>query len=395
MKYIERELERKLLEMSKIHPVIMITGAKQVGKTTMLRHLCEHKRRSYVTLENPSALELARENPITFVQVHRPPIIIDEIQKAPDLIRAIVLMAAALDKNGLYWLAGHISAGMLEETNYALLRQICILPMLGLSQHEKASQLGIPAMTFDTDELKARKPILPPDLDLLFNSISQGDMPTAQNLNTEQLGYFYKSYIHDYILKDARNDREFRNGLKLIKVLQACVDYIGQPINYSKVGRAADMASITAKKCVDALKSMGIIYLLEPYSKNPGREMSQNPRLYFCDTGLAAYLNSWNSGNAVFYGTFGKRFFNNYIVMELLKMYSCSDSLTNMSFYRDANQRKIDLVLELDGVVHPIQIIQSGNPDPNVTHPFKALKSDNTIVGKGGNYMHNRKSQRN
>lgn len=382
--YIERELERKFLKMNEAFKVILVTGARQVGKTTMLKHLADKHKRTFVSMDDARNRELAQRDPKLFFQVFKPPILIDEAQKAPGLFECIKEICDASDEKGLFWLTGSESTKLLKNAGDSLAGRICILRMYSFSQREKLGLAKLGAIKISLKELLARENLFTANnMNDVYEHIWRGGMPGVQNYDEEQLAEFYNSYIDTYLMRDAVDDNGITDTVAFRKVLTACAAFIGNLINYSDIANAGGVSIPTAKKWVGILQNMGIVYLLNTYANNELKRLVKTPKLYFCDTGLAAYLSMWTTKDTLMKGAASGHFFENFVVGELLRGYSYSSSKANLSYYRDTKQREIDIIIEQNGVAHPIEIKRSTNPDRKLVKTFDILKVTANDVGLG------------
>ena len=382
---ITRELERKFLSMNEVFKAVMVTGARQVGKSTMLKKLAVGESRTYVNLDNSRDRELANRDPALFFQMYKPPILIDEAQKAPKLFEHIKMMCDESDQNGLFWLTGSESKKLMKEARDSLAGRICILRMYSLSQREKAGLSDIGELDFSLDGLSERAGSFKRNnIADVYSHIWEGGMPATIGMTDEQRMEYYDSYIETYLMRDAVDDNVISDTEGFRKVLRACAAFSGNLINYSDIAAAGNVSVPTAKDWVKTLQTMGIVYLLEPYSNNELKRLIKTPKLYFCDTGLCAYLSMWTSRETLLNGAASGRYFENYVVTEFLRMYSYSKSKVEMTFYRDTNQKEIDIVLEENGVLHPVEIKKSSNPERKSMNAFSLLEKSSLKIGKGG-----------
>lgn len=382
--YIERELERKFLKMNTAFKAILVTGARQVGKTTMLKHLAEGQNRTFVTMDNARNRELAQRDPQLFFQMFKPPILIDEAQKAPELFEYIKELCDATEVTGLFWLTGSESKRLLEQAGDSLAGRVCILKMYSLSQREKACLAHLAAIDFSFEHLLEReKHFKANNINDVYEHIWRGGMPGAQNFDEEQLAEFYNSYIETYLMRDAVDDNGITNIVGFRKVLTACSAFIGNLVNYSDIANAGGVSVPTAKKWLNVLQNMGIIFLLNTYANNELKRLIKTPKLYFCDTGLAAYLSMWTTKDVLMHGAASGHFFENYVVGELLRGYAYSNTKANLSFYRDTAQREIDVIVEEQGIAHPLEIKRATNPDRKLTKVFDLIKCTTSTIGRG------------
>ena len=385
MQYISRSLERKFLKMSDFFKVVLITGARQVGKTTMLKHLAKGQNHTYVTLDNLSARELAQEDPVMFFQAYKPPIIIDEIQYAPQLFPQIKLICDEKEETGMFWLTGSQQYNMMRNVQESLAGRIGILNLYSMSQSEKNGTNFTDELSFSLAELQKRQKAVPKnDVTQVFEHIRRGGMPQVRSADAEELSEYFEGYINSYIMRDVADIGGITDSLRFSKFLTCAAALVGEQVNYKTLADASDISQPTAKAWLRLLEGLGIIYLLRPYANNALKRLSKTPKLYFCDTGLAAFITMWPTSETLLRGAASGKFFENYVVVELLKGYSYSPSKVNMTYYRDSNAKEIDVFVEKGNFIHPLEIKKSANPDRREVKKFEVLKSASAKIGAGG-----------
>lgn len=385
MQYIKRHLERKFLHMNEFFKAILVTGARQVGKTTMLRHLAEGHNRTYVSMDNLMARTLAKEDPVLFFQTYRPPIIIDEIQKAPELFEQIKIICDESNETGLFWLTGSQQYGMMKNIRETLAGRIGILTLYSLSQSEIAGLPGQDALNFSLPSLLSRQQqVQTNNIVDVYEHIWRGGMPQVLYADTELRQEYYNSYVDTYLMRDAAEAGGITDAVKFRKFLNACAALVAEQINYATLAEAADISQPTAKDWVRLLEGLGIIYLLRPYANNALKRLTKTPKLYFCDTGLCAYLSMWLTRDTLMNGAATGHFYENHVVLELLKSYASAKTSANLSYYRDANAKEIDVFVEENNQIHPLEIKRSANPDRREVRKFELLDKASLERGCGG-----------
>ncbi|MBQ9021212.1 MAG: ATP-binding protein [Eggerthellaceae bacterium] len=385
MNYIARELESKFLEASNAFRAVLVTGARQVGKSTMLKHLAKGQKRTVVTMDNAMDRELARKDPTLFFQTYKPPILIDEIQKAPELLEPIKIMCDESDERGRFWLTGSQSKKLRELAGDTLAGRLVTLKLYSLSQREKAGAIGLGPIDFAYASLMARQTNFSPnDVEKVFEHIWRGGLPDAQELSEDMLSVYFDSYIETYLMRDAVDDNGIHDTEGFRRFLRACAALTGELLNYSTLAQAAEISVSTAKEWTKVLQGMGIAYLLEPYSNNELKRLVKTPKIYFCDTGLAAHLSRWPTPDVLMSGAASGRFYENYVVMELVRAYECGPARTNLTYYRDRDKREIDLIIEEGLTIHPIEIKKTAAPKRGSTRQFRLLDSSSFDRGPGG-----------
>ena len=385
MEYINRSIESKFIRMSVFFKAVLITGARQVGKTTMLKHLAEGQGRTYVTLDNLMARNLAKTDPVLFFQTYKPPMIIDEIQYAPELFGQIKIMCDESDVTGRFWLTGSQQYAMMKNVRETLAGRLGIMELFSLSKNEKDgvvfdNDLDFSLSCLQQRALSAKKN----DIVNIYRHIWNGGMPQVLYADAEQRQMYYDSYIDTYLMIDVAELGGITDTLRFRKFLTACAALNSEQLNYKTLADAAEISQPTAKEWVGLLESLGIIYLLKPYFNNGLKRLSKTPKLYFCDTGLCAHLSMWLTPETLMNGAASGHFFENYVVIEILKNYSYSKTKANMTYYRDSNAKEIDLFVEENNQIHPLEIKKSANPDYRETKKFAVIDKAQLQRGFGG-----------
>ena len=385
MAYIHRSLERKFLKMSSAFKVVMVTGARQVGKSTMLKYLAQDTGRTYVSMDDADIRDLAERDPKLFFQMYKPPILIHEAQKAPALFEQIKILCDESDERGRFWLTGSQSRKLMKQAGDSLAGRICVLKMFSLSAKEIDGRPDEIISDYSIDSLIERGRNIPSNNILdVYTRIWEGGMPDMVGMDSELRREYWNSYIDSYLMRDAVDDNGIVDTAGFRKFLRACAAFSGQLLNYNDLGTAAGVSGVTAKEWTKVLQSMGIIFLLEPYYSNELKRMIKTPKLYFCDTGLCAFLSSWTSRDVLMNGAAAGHFLENYVVAEMIRNVSYGEKEMNLNFYRDTNQKEIDLVVEADGVLHPFEIKKSASPERKATRVFSLLEKADRSLGNGG-----------
>ena len=385
MAYITRELERKFLKLNGFFKAILVTGARQVGKTTMLKHLAEGTNRTYVSLDNAMIRDLAKSDPVLFFQTYKPPILIDEVQKAPELFEQIKVICDESDEKGLIWLTGSQQYGMMKKVRETLAGRIGILELYSLSEREKNGIVFDDELDFSLEALRKRRLRVPKnDVINVFNHIWEGGMPGVIGVDDELRGEYFNSYIDTYLMRDVAEASGITDAVKFRMFLLGCAALTSEQVNYTTLAEAADITQPTAKEWLRVLEGLHIIYLLQPYSNNALKRLSKTPKLYFCDTGLCAYLSMWLTPDVLRGGAASGHFYENYVVMELVKNYAYSKNKANVTYYRDANAKEIDVFVEENNVIHPLEIKKSANPDKREVKKYSVLDKAELVRGYGG-----------
>lgn len=382
MKYIHRSLERKFSRMSSFFKAVLVTGARQVGKTTMLRHLAEGENRTYVTLDNLMARNLAKTDPVLFFQTYKPPIIIDEVQYAPELFSQLKIICDESEGTGLFWLTGSQHYSMMKNIRESLAGRIGILELYSLSKNEKDGTEFENDLDFSLQCLLERQAqVAKNDVFRVFEHIWRGGMPQVFRAEAEQRQEYYDAYVDTYLMRDVAELGGITDSLRFRRFLGACAALVSEQLNYKTLADTAEISQPTARDWICLLESLGIIYLLRPYANNELKRLTKAPKLYFCDTGLCAHLSMWLTPETLMNGAASGHYFENFVVIEMLKNYAYSKSKANISYYRDSNAKEIDVFVEEGKLIHPLEIKKSANPDRRETKKFGVL--DKTTIERG------------
>ena len=385
MPYIQRSLERKFLKMSSAFKAVMVTGARQVGKSTMLKHLAQDTGRVYVSMDDADVRELANRDPKLFFQMYQPPLIIDEVQKAPALFEQIKILCDESDERGRFWLTGSQSKKLMKQAGDSLAGRIGILKMYSLSEKELDGRPNDIPEDYSLSSLIQRSRSHPENNILdVYTRIWEGGMPDMISMDAELRREYWNSYIDAYLMRDAVDDNGIQDTEGFRRLLRACAAFSGELVNYNDLGNAAGVSGATAKEWVKVLQTMGIIFLLEPYFNNELKRMIKTPKLYFCDTGLCAFLSSWTSRDTLMNGAASGHYLENYVAAEMLRNSSYGEKKVNLNFYRDTNQKESDLVMEMDGQLHPFEIKLAASPDKKAVRAFPLLEKSGKVTGAGG-----------
>ena len=383
MNYISRNLEKIVLEVTKEYAVLLVTGPRQVGKTTMLQKLMENTDRGYVSLDDLNERNLAKTDPELFLQLHKPPILIDEVQYAPELFTYIKIHVDKNHNPGDFWLTGSQVFKLMRGVQESLAGRVAVLSLTSLSQAEICDNQMEP-FTIDLEELAVRsKQRKQADTREIFGRIFRGSMPaivSGQNSNSQ---IFYSSYLTTYIERDVRELSDAIDSLKFLHFITAVAARCGQMLNIADIARDADINQKQAKDWLGILETLGIIFYLHPYSNNLLKRMIKTPKLYFYDTGLVCYLTKWSSAETLESGAMNGAILENYVVAEIMKTYLNSGKESFLYYYRDKDAKKIDIVLEHDGVLNPIEIKKSSNPGSELIRVFDLLDKSSIPRSKG------------
>ena len=383
MRYIARNLEKVVLEVTKEYPVVLVTGPRQVGKTTMLQKLMEGTDRNYVSLDDLNERNLAKTDPEMFLQLHKPPILIDEVQYAPELFAYIKIHVDKYHNAGDFWLAGSQVFKLMSGIQESLAGRAAVLSLTSLFQAEICGGEMQP-FTLDIEELSARrKERTKADTGVIFDRIFRGSMPAIVSEKNSNSQIFYSSYLTTYIERDVRELSDAIDSLTFLHFITAVAARCGQILNIAEIARDADINQKQAKSWLGVLEALGLIFYLHPYSNNMLKRLVKTPKLYFYDTGLVCYLTKWSSAETLQSGAMNGAILENYVVAEIRKTYLNCGKDPYMYYYRDKDAREIDIILEHDGVLNPIEIKKSANTGSELIKVFKLLDKSSAKRSKG------------
>ncbi len=385
MRYISRHMENLILELSQSYSAILLTGPRQAGKTTMLQALAEKENisRKYVTLDDLRERDMAKNDPALFLQLHQPPVLIDEVQYAPELFTYIKIHIDEHHNPGDFWMTGSQIFRLMRGVQESLAGRVALLHMSPMSQREI---IGAPCVPFTTDLerlLADRDQIVPVTAPELFKRLWRGSMPRLVSGATPDRNVFYSSYLSTYMERDVRELSGSVDALKFNRFVTAAAARCSQLLNYNALAEDADIDIQTSKAWINILETLGIIFLLHPYSNNVLKRTIKTPKLYFYDTGLVCYLTRWSSPEVAESGAMNGALLENFTVSEIMKSYQNAGREPYLYFYRDRDAREIDLILEGDGKLCPLEIKKTAAPDQRLTRVFNVIDKSPLQRGTG------------
>lgn len=383
--YIRRHMEKTLNRASSMFGAILVTGARQVGKTTMLQRV--ETDIPYVTLDDPIMLKTAAEDGGLFFKTNPPPVFIDEIQYAPGLFPYMKLHLDKTREKGQFFLSGSQQFKLQKNISESLAGRIGILNLLGLSMRE-LNAVDFSEAFLPTDEYfsKRRESATLTDYKSVWRLIHRGSMPEVCVNQEIDWQMFYASYTKTYIERDVRELTQVGDEVKFINFLTAIASVTGQLLNLASVARDVGISQPTADRWLSILRASNIVYLLQPFYNNIAKRAMKTPKVYFLDTGLAAYLTRWATAETLEYGAMSGAFFETFIISEILKSYYNEGILEPpLYFYRDKEQNEIDLLIQRGNTLYPIEIKKHATPSRDDIKSFRVLKKlGNIEIGSGG-----------
>ena len=368
--YRHREAEATLLSLMRQFKVVLVTGARQVGKTTMLQHVLPENFR-YVTLDDPRAGVLAREDPVLFFDANRLPVAVDEVQRIPELFQQVKFLVDQFPEVGRVVLTGSQAFQLMQGVSESLAGRVAILEMTGMSLRELTGCGGrgpyVPSEVGDDGRCES-----PEGLDL-WATIHRGSMPRLMDPSVSW-DAFYTGYVRTYLERDVRDLITVKDEASFYHFLVACAARTGRLVNHSALARDAGVDTKTAQSWLSVLQASGVVRLLRPFWSNATKRLTKTPKLYFTDTGLACHLLGWSSPETLRRGAMAGHVFETFVVGEIIKSYlNAGGDARNVHFYRDARQREIDLIIQEGRVLHPVEIKTSATVTREAVAGFSVL----------------------
>ena len=384
MEYIKRTLEKSIMSISEDYGCLLLIGPRQVGKTTMLEHLMEGTERKRVTLDDVENRRLAKNDPALFLEMHPAPVLIDEVQYAPELFFYIKIKVDEGAAPGSYWLTGSQAFQMMELAQESLAGRTAIIHMSALSQSELYGDGDTEPFAVNIEAINERKKRLTKcNATGMFDRVWQGGMPGYRSGKYKDRDVFYSSYIQTYINRDVTDLIPGVDKLLFADFIRAAACRAGQMLNVHDIAMDVGVSDDTAKRWLQVLEKSEVIFYLRPYSNNLLKRTIKTPKLYFFDTGLVAYLAKYSSPEILMNGAINGAILENYVVAEIRKTWFNSTKECLMHYYRDKDTNEIDMVIETDGQLHPLGIKKSANPGTELASAFKILDKGAVPRGAG------------
>ena len=385
MVYIERSITPYVQKAEKNFKAVLITGARQAGKSTLLKKL--FPSRKYITFDDPFIEEQAIQNAGMFMTLNQPPVTFDEVQRVPDLFRYIKIECDKRDEYGLYCLSGSQPFRLMQNVSESLSGRISIIELAGLSlreiQGDTFDQPFLPSMDYVMERQKtARQP------ENIWQIIHRGSFPELYQNPELDWQQFYASYIKTYLERDVRELSAVQNLDVFRRFMVAVAARTGQMVNYANIADEVRRDAATIRNWFSILEASGIIYLLEPYTPSVLKRAIKTPKVYFRDTGLASYLTRWLTPETLAYGAMAGNMFETFVISEILKSYSNQgiDYRYCVSYYRGKDKKRIrrdgkeievegeiDFIIEENGVLYPIEIKKNTSETAYAASAFQVL----------------------
>lgn len=376
---IKRTIKKEIDKALENYPVVLVTGARQVGKSTLVYEYVEERGYDYVSLDNIDQRKIALNDPKYFIQQFHKPLIIDEVQYAPILFEVIeeIVNKKRLEDgeaNGMFILTGSQAFHLMNNVTQSLAGRASIIQMLPLSLNEILGYESEPFIpTYKRiQKFKNRKGI---EVKELFQYIVKGGYPELYKETNKEIKDYYENYINTYIDRDISESIHVKDKLKFHDFLQYLAAITSQQINASEIGRKIGVSYQTINQWLSILEATGLIYFLQPYNDySIVKRIVKSPKVYFADTGVAAYLARLNNPETLRISHFSGGFNETFIMNEIRKSFLNNKLSFHAYYYRDTNQNEIDLVLLYDGQLSLIEMKQGVSFHLSDVKSFEQLK---------------------
>ena len=374
----EREVKERIKKINDTFRVLVVTGPRQVGKTTLLESVMPENM-TKVSLDDEILRKEAKENPKIFLDSYPTPLFIDEVQYAPELFPYIKMKVDKDKTRGQYWLSGSQLFDLMKNVTESLAGRAGIVKMNSFTYSEIVRNTE--KEVFDPDNLKQHEYI---DVNETFERIFNGGMPELYDIENMDRNDFYYSYINTYIEKDIKKIKNIGNVEAFKKFMRDVAIRTGTTLKYSDIANDVGVSVNTIKDWFSILVSTGLVYLLEPYSSNKIKRLTHMPKIIFMDLGLACYLANWESAKALQLSDLSGHFFESYVISELIKSYDNKGMRLEISHFRNKETEEIDLIMFKNNTLYPLEIKKTANPRKDMIKNFKYLEKANMKIGQGG-----------
>ena len=364
MAYIHRAITEILEKRIKSTKCVLVTGARQVGKSTLIKH--QYPNFNKANFDDRLTRLQAKEEPKLFFLNNPCPLFIDEVQKESEILEEIKLRIDESEEMGLFILSGSQKLELMKGISDSLAGRVAITELTGLSLRE-IFNINFNKHFVPTEEyLKSRESEIKKYSDL-WKIIHRGSYPELYNSQREWQEY-YSSYVATYLERDI-NELIATDSITFTKFLTSIAARSGEILNYANIASEVGVSEPTIKNWISILERTGIVFLLQPYSASVLTRAIKSPKIYFRDTGLACYLTRWLTSDALSNSAVAGNMFETFVVSEILKSYinEGRDYKFNIFYYRGkdktaTSENEIDLIIEENGILYPIEIKMTGNP---------------------------------
>ena len=391
--FINRHIEKAFNECAKWNSAVIITGARQIGKTTLVENILPDIAK--VELDDKLTLEMAKKETIKFMDINPPPLFIDEIQYAPEIFSYLKMSIDKSKKKGQYFLTGSQPFKLMKNVSESLTGRAGVLEMQGLSLREiNNEEWNAPFLPTEEYLLARKSNHVDLSIKKLWEIIWRGSYPELYEKPDYPWDNYYRNYLKTYIERDVRDLAQVGDELQFMQFMRLMAARTGQLLNLNKVANDVQISQPTAKRWLSILQTSGIVYLLPPYHNNLGKRVVKTPKMYFSDTGLSCYLARWNTPENLMTGAMSGAYFETFIINEIIKSYLNYGREADFYFFQDSNNLEIDLLIFENGTIHPIEIKETGNPNAGMIKKFDLLsnlpdikRGEGGVIGLSGNLL--------
>lgn len=383
---IKRHIENIVERRAKNSKAILLTGPRQVGKSTLYKHLFENVNQ--VTFDDDLLLAQAEEDMNLFLLNNPCPLMIDEVQKCPSIFNKLKILLDNTDEYGNFYLTGSQKLQLMEGVSESLAGRVSIVELEGLSLREIYNVPFTKHFVPTQEYIKERENAVKSYRKNLWETIHRGSYPELYANQGREWVDFYQSYVKTYLERDVNKLIKAKNHLTFVKFLTCTAARTGQVINYANIASEVGVSEVTVKEWISILEKSGIIYILKPYTSSALNRAIRTPKLYFRDTGLCCYLTRWLTPETLKNGAMAGAMFETFVINEILKSYS-NEGLEydfNVFYYNGKDKKKkkengeeveidgeIDLIIQEDGILYPIEIKMSASPKADMASEFDVL----------------------
>ena len=376
-----REATAIIERISRTFKVLLVTGPRQVGKTTLLLSI-KPDNMEYITLDDEVLREQAKNDPKLFLEEHPAPLLIDEVQYAPNLFSYIKINVDKENKNGMYWLTGSQQFHLMKNVSESLAGRVGIINLNSLMYSEIVENNR--KELFDPAKLNEMKTMPKIDVNKLYEIIYKGGMPTLYMEKEMSRDIYFSSYVDTYISRDVRELTEIGNELSFRKFIISVASRTGEQLNYTALANDALISVPTAVRWMSILVTSGLVYLLEPYMNSELKRITHLPKIVFMDTGLSAYLSGYTSARELQLSSNSGHYLETFIVSEIIKAYNARGITPNLYYYRDKEKNEIDLIFYKNNKLYPLEIKKTAIPKKEMIKNFSKLDKTKKEIGTGG-----------
>lgn len=374
----EREAKKIIDEINNNFKILLVTGPRQVGKTTLLLSL-KPKNMEYVSLDDEVLRNQANKDPKLFLEEHPYPLLIDEAEYAPNLFTYLKMKVDEVEEYGMYWLTGSQQFHLMKKASESLAGRVGIINLNSFTYSEIKQNTN--KTLFDPTDLKKAPPI---EANELYEIIYKGGMPELYKNKNLKRELYFQSYIDTYISRDVREITKIGNLEAFKKFIVSVASRTGEQLNYTALALDAGVTVPTSKAWLSILVSSGLVYLLEPYLSSELKRLTHIPKIIFMDTGLACFLAGWESARELQLSSNAGHYLETFIISEIIKSYNARGIKPNISYYRDKEKNEIDLILYKNNTLYPFEIKKTASPNKTMIKNFEKLNQSKKNIGTGG-----------